>query len=65
MPLHKIILEYKDRHLTRPMLDGIIGASLRTNPDAKEIIIRCRSAAQTAKAAVGEYGLRVEIIADE
>lgn len=47
------------------MLDGIIGASLRTNPDAKEIIIRCRSAAQTAKAAVGEYGLRVEIIADE
>ena len=43
MALQKIALEFKDRHLTRPILDQIVGAQLRAVPDATEIIIRCLS----------------------
>lgn len=63
---HKeIALEYKDRHLTRPMLDQIVGAKLRAAPNATEIIIRCRSVAKTALEAVDSYGIRITIVARE
>ncbi len=65
MARQKIALEYKDRHLTRPMLDQIVGAQLRAVPDATEIIIRCRSAARTAYEAVDSYGVRITIVARE
>jgi hypothetical protein len=63
MAKRKIALEYKDRHLTRPILDQIVGAQIRTNPDATEVIIRCRSAAKTAYAAVGDYKIMITIVA--
>jgi hypothetical protein len=64
MSQHKIALEYKDRHLTRPMLDQIVGAQLRAVPDANEIIIRCRSVAKTAYEARGSYSIKVTIVAN-
>lgn len=65
MAERKIAIEYKDRHLTRPLLDQIVGAQLRAVPDADEIIIRCRSAAKTALDAVGDYGIRITIVPRE
>lgn len=65
MAYQKIALEYKDRHLTRPMLDQIVGAQLRAVPDATEIIIRCRSAARTAHEAVDSYSIKITIVARE
>lgn len=65
MAYKKIALEFKDRHLTRPILDQIVGAQLRAVPDATEIIIRCRSAAKTALEAVDSYGIRITIVARE
>jgi hypothetical protein len=62
MAHQKTLLEYKDRHLTRPELDGIIGAALRTNPDATEIIVRCRSATQPAYEAASSWGIKVTIV---
>jgi hypothetical protein len=58
----KTLLEYKDRHLTRPELDGIVGAALRTNPDATEIIVRCRSAAKTVYEATHLYPVKITIV---
>ncbi|HEY9300434.1 MAG TPA: hypothetical protein VIQ31_29540 [Phormidium sp.] len=63
MAKRKIALEFKDRHLTRPMLDQIVGAQTRTNPDATDLIIRCRSAARTAYAAVNDYNIKITIVA--
>jgi len=65
MAQQKIALEYKDRHLTRPILDQIVGAQLRAVPDATEIIIRCRSAAKTVYEAVGAYRIKITIVARE
>lgn len=65
MAQKKIAMEFKDRHLTRPMLDQIVGAQLRAVPDATEIIIRCRSAAKTALEAVDSYRIRITIVARE
>jgi len=65
MARQKIALEFKDRHLTCPMLDQIVGAQLRAVPDATEIIIRCRSATRTAYEAVDSYGVRITIVARE
>lgn len=65
MARRKIALEFKNRHLTRPMLDQIVGAQIRTNPDATEIIIRCRSAAKTAYAAIGDFSIPITIVARE
>jgi hypothetical protein len=65
MARQKIALEFKDRHLTRPILDQIVGAQLRLVPDATEIIIRCRSAAKTAYEAVDSYGVKITIVARE
>lgn len=65
MAYQKIALEYKDRHLTRPMLDQIVGAQLRAVPDATEIIIRCRSAARTVYEAVDSYSIKITIVARE
>jgi hypothetical protein len=48
---YEIVIEYKDRHLTRPMLNQIIGAALYTTPGVTEVIIRCRTAAGTARKA--------------
>lgn len=65
MPSYKILVEFKNRHLTRPMLDQIIGASLRTNPDAKEVIVRCKSAATTALNAVNQFPVKVHIVTNK
>lgn len=65
MARRKIALEFKNRHLTRPMLDQIVGAQMRTNPDATEIIIRCRSAAKTAYAAISNFSIPITIVARE
>ncbi len=65
MAERKIAIEYKDRHLTRPLLDQIVGAQLRAVPDADEIIIRCRSAAKTAIDAAGDYGIPITIVPRE
>ena len=65
MAYQKIALEYKDRHLTRPVLDQIVGAQTRAVPDATEIIIRCRSAARTAYEAVDSYPIKITIVARE
>jgi hypothetical protein len=65
MATKKIALEYKNRHLTRPMLDQIVGAQTRAVPDATEIIIRCKSAAKTAYKSAGSYSIRVTIVADK
>jgi hypothetical protein len=65
MPKKKIALEYKNRHLDRPTLDGIVGAQRRAVPDATEIIVRCRSVTKTALNAVDSYGIRVTIVARE
>ena len=62
MATKKIALEYKDRHLTRPMLDQIVGAQTRAVPDATEIIIRCKSAAKTAYNAAASYSIPVTIV---
>ena len=51
MAKHEIAIEYKDRHLTRPMLQQIIGAALTTRPSVDEVIRRCRTTAGTAKKA--------------
>ncbi|WP_017304437.1 hypothetical protein [Spirulina subsalsa] len=55
MAKKEIALEFKDRHLTRPDLDQIVGAKTRAVPDASEIIVRCRSAARTVSEAVDSY----------
>lgn len=54
MASYEIAVEYKDRHLTRPELQQIIGAALINRADVKEVIIRCRSASQTAFRAAEE-----------
>lgn len=65
MAQQKIALEFKDRHLSRPMLDQIVGAQLRAIPDATEIIIRCRFAAKTVYEALDSYGIRITIVTRE
>jgi hypothetical protein len=40
MARYTIALEYKSGGLNRPMLQQIIGATVQTNPDADEIIVR-------------------------
>ena len=66
MAKKEIALEYKDRHLRRPDLDGIVGATLRAVPNATEIIIRCRSAAKTVYEAIDSYeGIKITIVARE
>lgn len=61
----KIALEFKNRHLDRPTLDGIVGAQLRQVPDATEIIVRCRSATKTALDAANSYRIRVTIVPNQ
>lgn len=63
MAKKKIAVEYKNRHLTQPMLDQIVGAQTRTNPDTSELIVRCKSAAKTAYDAANKYGIKVTIVA--
>jgi len=60
----KIVVEFKNQTLSRPKLDGIVGAASRTNPDAREIIVRCREATKPAlkAAAEGMYNIVVSII---
>jgi hypothetical protein len=65
MARQKIALEFKDRHLTRPILDQIVGAQLRAVPDATEIIIRCRSVTRTVYEAINSYGVKITIVARE
>jgi hypothetical protein len=65
MARQNIALEFKDRDLTRPDLDQIVGAQLRAVPDATEIIIRCRSAARTVYEAINSYGIKITIVARE
>lgn len=65
MAKQKIALEFKDIHLKRPMLDQIVGAQLRSVPDATEIIIRCRSAARTVYEAINSYRIKITIVATE
>ncbi|MGK7899786.1 MAG: hypothetical protein AB4372_40760 [Xenococcus sp. (in: cyanobacteria)] len=55
-------VETKDTRLDRPMLDQIVGAQLRTNPDAKELIIRCRSATRTVYEAINNYNIKITIV---
>lgn len=62
MAQKKIALEFKNRDLDRPTLDGILGAQLRAVPGATEIIIRCRSVTKTALEAVNSYGIRITIV---
>ncbi len=64
---HKIMYEIKDRYLTRPTLDRIVGAALRSSApgESKELIIRCRSAAQTVYNALDDYGIRITIVTDK
>jgi hypothetical protein len=52
MAQYTIALEYKSGRLNRPMLQQIIGATVQTNPDADEIIVRCPTATRTAYEAV-------------
>jgi hypothetical protein len=59
---YEIAIEYKDRHLTRPMLQQIIGAALCTTPGVTEVIIRCRTAAGTALKAAEEIARSGNII---
>ena len=54
MASYELAIEYKDRHLTRPMLQQIIGAALTTRPGVDEIIIRCRTTTGTALKAAME-----------
>ena len=61
MPKHEIVLEYKDCHLTRPQLQQIIGAAIQNRAEVDEVIVRCRSAAQTTYRAVEEISLKGHI----
>ena len=54
MAKYEFTIEYKDRHLTRPMLQQIVGASLMSRPDVDEVIIRCRTITGTARRAAEE-----------
>lgn len=51
MASYELAIEYKDRHLTRPMLQQIIGAALMNRPGVDEIVVRCRTSAGTARRA--------------
>jgi hypothetical protein len=62
MAQSKIAYEIKNRRLTRPMLDSIVGALIRTNPDADELIVLCRGASREALKAVNDYSIRVTIV---
>jgi predicted Fe-Mo cluster-binding NifX family protein len=61
MAKHKISLEVKTK-LGRPELDGIVGASLRSNPDADEIVVICKEASREAYKAVSDYGIKITIV---
>lgn len=64
MPQFNLNIEYKHRHLTRPMLQQIILSAMDRNAD--ELIVRCKSTAKTAldyaEEASQRYGLRITII---
>ncbi len=60
MAKHKISIEIKTK-LSRPELDSIVGASIRTNPDADEIIVICQEASRDAYKAASEYGIKITI----
>jgi hypothetical protein len=51
-------IEYKSGHVSRPQLNQIVGAALRSRPEVDEIIIRCPSAARTVWAAVDEINAK-------
>lgn len=66
---HIMLLEFKNRRLTRPMLDMIVGSALRTHPALPhnphaEIIVRCRDAARTVYQALDEYPVMITIVTD-
>lgn len=56
-----IVIEYKDRHLSRPMMDQILGAAIRTNPNAEEVVIMCATAASTVSEDEFEDAFGVDI----
>lgn len=64
MAQRKIALEFKDKELTGPELDQIVGALVRTNPDADELIVRCRRATRPARIAAeqNQYQVKVTIV---
>lgn len=64
-----ILLEFKHRRLTRPMLDMIVGSALRSHPNLPhnphaEIIVRCCDAARTVYETLEEYPVRITIVTD-
>ena len=61
MAKHEIVLEYKDCHLTRPQLQQIIGAAIQHRMGVDEVIVRCRSAAQTTYRAVEDIAANGQI----
>ncbi len=66
---HIMLLEFKHRRLTRPMLDMIVGSALRTHPDLAynphaEILVRCRDATRTVYDALEDYPVMITIVTD-
>lgn len=54
--MRQIVVEFKYRRLTRPMLDQIVGNAFRNRlTPPSDIIIKCRSASSTAYKAVDDY----------
>lgn len=67
MAAKTIALEFKNRRLTRPMLDQIVGAQSRVRPKPTELIVRCKSATKTAYEAVdsNSYDIKVTIVPNQ
>jgi hypothetical protein len=61
----KIPIQIKTNKLTLPKLNEFIGGVIRTNPDASEVIIICRSATRDARNVANDYPFKVTIVEKE
>jgi hypothetical protein len=55
MAKYEIAIEYKSAHVTRPVVQQIIGAAVHTRTEVREVILRCPSATRAALSAVDDY----------
>lgn len=54
--MRNIVIEFKNRKLNRPMLDQIVGTAFRNQlTPPSDVVIKCRSASETAYKAAEEY----------
>lgn len=62
MNMRRVVVEFKYRKLTRPLLDQIVGNAFRNRlTPPSDIVIKCHSASSTVYKAVDDYKVNRDV----